>query len=444
MAAKAEAAKSEVRWLPSMEGQRKMRKPGQNFSSIEEQKQAEAAAKAKAEEEASIKEANAAEARKQLLEALEECCERELLWNMLGSMARAVVIRFPTRYAMKSKLLLLTCVVLLSAFILSEELLIEDASFQPEDLLASDQIGFSAALLGHEDGEVAKLMEYQPPRVGVGMPRSVFVGAFRTKTTEKASRVYSLAVTLLGVADLGASIRLAVSLLQLDPVFVDNFASRRQAHEERPSAPSIFGGESIYETIRWYQLPAREYSRRELIADRLVNFGGVGLAVLAAPILALRSRTGGDPAVKQIGLWIHAFCMILMFTCSAFFHYWAWDERNQRFLLMLDHIGINSMIAGCYTPVMIHCRCYRMLAFVWTCAVIGFCGEISLYSIWRQTMQDLEDIESTLHAGGADLLFHPARYLMSLGACKASKKILKAFAKGKNLSAFCKKKRNRQ
>jgi len=48
MAAKAEAAKSE------------------------EQKQAEAAAKAKAEEEAKIKEANAAEARKQLLEALEE------------------------------------------------------------------------------------------------------------------------------------------------------------------------------------------------------------------------------------------------------------------------------------------------------------------------------------------------------------------------------------
>ena len=43
-------------------------------------------------------------------------------------------------------------------------------------------------------------------------------------------------------------------------------------------------------------------------------------------------------------------------------------------------------------------------------------------------------------AGGADLLFHPARYLMSLGACKASKKILKAFAKGKNLSGFCKKK----
>ncbi|CAK9028028.1 unnamed protein product [Durusdinium trenchii] len=195
-------------------------------------------------------------------------------------------------------------------------------------------------------------------------------------------------------------------------VFVDGFASRRQATHETPSAPSIFGGESIYETIRWYQPPAREYSRRELIADRLVNFGGVGLALLAAPILALRSRTGGDPGVKQLGLWIHAFCMILMFTCSALFHYWAWDERNQRFLLMLDHIGINSMIAGCYTPLMIHCGCYRMLAFVWTCAVIGFSGEITLYSIWQQTMQDLQEIESTLHVGGMDLIFHHARYLM--------------------------------
>lgn len=100
----------------------------------------------------------------------------------------------------RSKLLLLTCVVLLSAFILSEELLIEDASFQPEEL-------FEEGKSRHEDGEVAKLMEYQPPRVGV------FVGAFRTKTAEKvgraravvtshptaaASRVYSLAVTLLG------------------------------------------------------------------------------------------------------------------------------------------------------------------------------------------------------------------------------------------------------
>jgi len=218
--------------------------------------------------------------------------------------------------------------------------------------------------------------------------------------TRHAALVLVLVVSVL--AELGDQRR----------AFVDTFTSRRQAQEEHLSAPSIFGGESIYETIRWYQPPAREYSRRELIADRLVNFGGVGLAVLAAPILALRSRAGGDAAVKQVGLWIHAFCMILMFSCSALFHYWAWDERNQRFLLMLDHFGINSMIAGCYTPVMIHCRCYRMLAFVWTCAVIGFSGEISLYSIWRQTMQDLQDIESTLHIGGTDVLFHHARYLM--------------------------------
>ncbi|CAJ1336249.1 unnamed protein product [Effrenium voratum] len=84
------------------------------------------------------------------------------------------------------------------------------------------------------------------------------------------------------------------------------------------------------------------------------------------------------------------------------------------------------MIAGCYTPVMIHCRCFRMLAFVWTCALsirvsksyldmailgafIGFFGELSLYAIWKQTTQELD---SALQVGSTDMIFHHARYLM--------------------------------
>ena len=40
-------------------------------------------------------------------------------------------------------------------------------------------------------------------------------------------------------------------------------------------------------TQRWYQLPAREYSRRELIADRLVNFGGLFGVDLYEPALVI-------------------------------------------------------------------------------------------------------------------------------------------------------------
>jgi len=98
--------------------------------------------------------------------------------------------------------------------------------------------------------------------------------------------------------------------------------------------------------------------------------------------------------------------MILMFSCSALFHYWAWDGSCQRFLLMLDHFGINSMIAGCYTPVMIHCRCYRLLLFVWACAVVGFVGETMLYIGWKQSVQLDEEVE-----GGVDVMFHHIRYL---------------------------------
>ncbi|CAE7509744.1 unnamed protein product [Symbiodinium natans] len=190
--------------------------------------------------------------------------------------------------------------------------------------------------------------------------------------------------------------------------FTEAVSFRRHGHSDAdlPRGPCLFCGDSADDTIRWYQPPAREYSRRELIADRLVNFGGVAAAMLAAPLLVLVSRAGGDAIVRQAGLLVHGCCMILMFSCSALFHYWAWDGSCQRFLLMLDHIGINSMIAGCYTPVMIHCRCYRLLLFVWACAMVGYVGEIMLYVGWKQSVQLDEEVE-----GGVDLMFHPFRYL---------------------------------
>lgn len=99
----------------------------------------------------------------------------------------------------RSKLLLLTSTVLLSAFLFSQELLIGDANFQPEEHLEEPE---------DKSGGEVQLVQYQPPRVGV------FVGAFKAETTQKvgraravvtshptaaASRVYSLSVTLLGI-----------------------------------------------------------------------------------------------------------------------------------------------------------------------------------------------------------------------------------------------------
>ena len=49
--------------------------------------------------------------------------------------------------------------------------------------------------------------------------------------------------------------------------------------------------------------------------------------------------------------------MILMFSCSAFFHYWAWDERHQRFLLMRPGVRYELEYASerlprsCLTPI---------------------------------------------------------------------------------------------
>lgn len=96
----------------------------------------------------------------------------------------------------RSKLLLLTCVVLLSAFIFSEELIFDgDLNFQPEEHLEE---------LDQKSGRETPI-DYKPPRVGV------FIGSFQmsqragraravvtSHPTAAASRVYSLSVTLLG------------------------------------------------------------------------------------------------------------------------------------------------------------------------------------------------------------------------------------------------------
>lgn len=175
-------------------------------------------------------------------------------------------------------------------------------------------------------------------------------------------------------------------------------------------APVLLDGEPGTETVRWYPSPAREYSRRELLADRIVNFSGLFLAIIGVQILCYASWAAHDPFVKQAALCTHGVCFITMLACSATFHYYAWDQQQQRFLLMLDHFGINLMIAGCYTPVLLQCRCFRVLSLVWTSAIIGFVGETLMYAAWKHALD--HEGAGVDRAGSSIFFFHSGRYLM--------------------------------
>jgi len=151
----------------------------------------------------------------------------------------------------------------------------------------------------------------------------------------------------------------------------ENPAAALFADEAPTSRPHLFTGEPLSAKLQWYTPPRRPYSRRELLADRIVNFTGAALAWIGTPILGFASWGAGDAAGKQLGFWCHGVGLITMLTCSALYHHWAWQWAKSHELLSLDHIGISTMIMGCYIPMMQYSGCTAVLVFV---VVLGFCG----------------------------------------------------------------------
>eukprot|EP00445_Apocalathium_hangoei_P029834 CAMPEP_0203916044 /NCGR_PEP_ID=MMETSP0359-20131031/56748_1 /ASSEMBLY_ACC=CAM_ASM_000338 /TAXON_ID=268821 /ORGANISM="Scrippsiella Hangoei, Strain SHTV-5" /LENGTH=290 /DNA_ID=CAMNT_0050842655 /DNA_START=41 /DNA_END=910 /DNA_ORIENTATION=+ len=141
-----------------------------------------------------------------------------------------------------------------------------------------------------------------------------------------------------------------------------------------PTSPPLLlqEGQPLNSKLQWYTPPRRAYTRRELLADRIVNFVGAALAIVATPVLGYASWSAGDPIIKQAGFGVHGAGMITMLTCSALYHLWAWKWELSYQLLSLDHVGISAMIMGCYVPLMQWCGCLRVLTFVCVLGVFGW------------------------------------------------------------------------
>jgi len=184
-------------------------------------------------------------------------------------------------------------------------------------------------------------------------------------------------------------------------------------NEEAPtSRPRLLtAGKPMSSKLQWYQPPRRRYTRRELLADRIVNFAGAGLAWVGAPALGYASWAAGDEPTKQLGFWAHGLGLVTMLTCSALYHHWAWDWVNSHHLLSLDHIGISAMIMGCYAPVMQQCRCLDILAFVCALGIGGWMIEVWKFTAGRHDLSG--------GPGGWKMLdvAHVVRYLVMGWAC---------------------------
>lgn len=103
-------------------------------------------------------------------------------------------------------------------------------------------------------------------------------------------------------------------------------------------------------------------SPREELASALTHAVGVVLAVIATVVL--RDTPGG---------LVFGMTMVLLFSASTAYHL-APPGDGKRFFRLLDHLSIFVLIAGTYTPIMLHIArpwSYRTLWLVWLLAATG-------------------------------------------------------------------------
>lgn len=122
-----------------------------------------------------------------------------------------------------------------------------------------------------------------------------------------------------------------------------------------------------------FSLPQRTgYSRSEIVSDFIVHAMGLTAALLAVPILILRtwSLDGGMSGV--VGVSIYGTTLIAMILCSTLYnmtHPETWSHVLQR----MDHSAIYLKIAGTYTAFALLSPnpAGWFLVWIWACAALG-------------------------------------------------------------------------
>src|SRR6266704_2938748 len=111
----------------------------------------------------------------------------------------------------------------------------------------------------------------------------------------------------------------------------------------------------------------------EEIANSISHGVGLGLAIIATPILIVAAARAGS-AWNLVGVSVFASSMMLLYLASTLYHALTHDRAKQVFRV-LDHGAIFLLIAGTYTPftlwVMRGPWGWTLFGLVWTLAIVG-------------------------------------------------------------------------
>jgi hemolysin III len=99
---------------------------------------------------------------------------------------------------------------------------------------------------------------------------------------------------------------------------------------------------------------------------------GVGLS-LAAIILTMIKMGSDNTTAMRIGMLIFTASMLLLYSASTLYHLFP-AGVGKKICRVLDHSNIYFLIAGTYTPIMVHIgssQSMLILALAWSIAVAG-------------------------------------------------------------------------
>lgn len=127
-------------------------------------------------------------------------------------------------------------------------------------------------------------------------------------------------------------------------------------------------------------LPSRHYrTRGARRADLWVHISGLLLAVFGGSFLIVRSALHADGAMVA-AVVVYVIGLATMFLCSAAYNFAR--ASRQPLLRKLDHAGIFVMIAGSYTPLLVHALSgtwqWSMTLTVWAIALFGVFAKLCL------------------------------------------------------------------
>lgn len=115
-------------------------------------------------------------------------------------------------------------------------------------------------------------------------------------------------------------------------------------------------------------------------ANTLTHAVGTGVALAGLALLVVLAIGSGDPW-KIVSVCIYGATSVLLFAASTLYHSTRTPILRRSFRVV-DHISINFLIAGTYTPFLLvnlrGDRGWPLFGAIWGLAILGFVSELFL------------------------------------------------------------------